>query len=172
MTMVRHVSRLSDTPKTERPVVNASVDHDTRVARLTTVVSLFPKDDGQPALVEAPAQVNIFADLKDPPRHDLRVDRARGRMARFMHTTDIPEIENLFDEDCADVDDAVLNAQLARFHRKHRPLENARDEILAMHDDIAHSHSLVHRLSHPLNGLAAGIGTLGAAVMLGQLPNF
>lgn len=167
---MHHIERLSGGPHTPRPDVRSLTDHDIVAARRTTVAPLFPGKEDLKSPVERALSNNVFSDLKLPPNHDARASRARERIARLLPVEGIPEIENLFEEDCPDVSEDLYTALVGRYRAEKRPLQGAREEILALHDDISYHQSLSYRIGHPLETMGGTVATLALLGLLIGVP--
>lgn len=166
MASVHHVERLSGGVHTPRPDVRNLVDHDIVAARRTTVSPLFPGKDDLQSPVERALSKNVFADLTRPPHHDDRASRARTRVARMLPIEGIPEITNIFNDDCAEVSEELFNGLVQRYQAEKRPLQSVREEISALHDDISYHQSIAYKIGHPLETIG---GTMAAVLVLGLL---
>lgn len=155
MIQVRRVTPRFGAAKTSRPDVRAKVSPETLRARKAVVVPLFPQDGpAEDALLGL--SKNIFADLGSDRPTDARVSRARLRARRQMPMAEIPSVENIFDDNCPDVSEDIIETQLTAFRSRRRKMDAARAEIFAAHEEKAHI-AVGNLLHDPWQRAAAGV---------------
>lgn len=171
MTVLRRIAPTNGPRRSRRP--DRMPTQGQQKAAAAVVVPLFA--DKQARLTGNSGEVeNIFADLGPQlPRNerpaDPRLLAARARARALLQGKTPSPIDNLFAEDCPDVEEAMMARAIDSLKARPRPLTAVRQDLGALHEEMARA-GLRDALTRHLPPVAAAMAGLVAYAHFGALP--